>query len=111
MRGIGIGVLVLLLGGCGPGTPVTFRNASDHPLEGVVLSGSGFEATLGRVAPGESVSATVHPEGESGLAVRFRVNGRDVAYAPQDYLESTSYRVSATVNRDLSVDVTSAIGP
>ena len=99
-------VLASLLTACGSGTPVAFHNTSAHRLDGVVLSGNGFEASLGVVAPGQSLKAQVHPSGESGLAVRFTTNGRNYRYEPQDYFEGGGrYALSATVNHDLTVAV------
>ncbi len=77
-----------------------------------MLSGSGFEASLGAVAPSQSSTAHVYPSGESGLAVSFSANGREYSYEPQDYFEGGgSYKVSAKVNHDLTVAVASEIGP
>jgi hypothetical protein len=104
--------LISILSACGSGTPVSFHNASEHQLESVVLSGSGFEASLGVVAPGQSLTAKVYPSGESGLAVTFTAKGQDFSYEPQDYFEGGGrYKVSATVNRNLSVEVLSETRP
>ena len=105
-------VLASVLSACGSSTSVAFHNTSGHRLESVVLSGSGFEASLGVVAPSQSVTAHVYPAGESGLAVSFTANGREYSYEPQNYFEGGgSYKVSAKVNDDLTVAVASEIGP
>jgi hypothetical protein len=105
-------VLAFVLSACGSSTPVAFHNTSGHRLESVVLSGSGFEASLGAVAPGQALTAHVYPSGESGLAVSFAANGRGYSYQPQDYFEGGgSYKVSATVSHDLTVAVASEIRP
>ena len=102
---------ISILSACSSGTPVAFHNASEHQLERVVLSGSGFEASLGVVAPGRSLTAKVYPAGESGLVISFTANGQDFSYEPQDYFEGGGrYKVSATVGHDLSVVVQSEIG-
>lgn len=99
-------VLVFLLSACSSGTPVVFQKASEHQLDNVVLSGRGFEASLGVVAPGQSITAQIYPSGESGLAVTFTANGRGFSYKPQDYFEGGgSYKLSSTVNRNLTVVV------
>jgi len=105
-------VIALVLSSCGSGTPVTFQNSSEHRLEQVVLSGSGFEKSLAAVSPGQLIRARVHPTGESALAVSFTAKGQHFNYEPQGYFEGGGmYKVSATVGRDLSVVVDSEIGP
>lgn len=105
-------LLALFLSACGSGVPVTFKNQSESKLEAVELSGSGFKASLGVVEPGQALTATVHPSGESGLSVSFIANGQSYSYGPQDYFESGGmYKLSATVGRDLKVSVQSDIKP
>jgi hypothetical protein len=105
-------LLALVLSACGSGASVTFHNKSDYRLEAVELSGSGFKATLGVIAPGQSLTAQVYPAGESGLAVSFMANGHSYSYKPQDYFEGGGmYKLSATVDRDLTVSVDSDIRP
>src|SRR3546814_11049362 len=99
-----ITLFAFALSACGRGTPVVFDNQSKHQLEAVEISGSGFKASLGAVAPEKSLSAQVYPSGESGLAVSFTANGQDFSFKPQDYFEGGgSYKVSVTVREDLSV--------
>ncbi|WP_057659747.1 hypothetical protein [Pseudoxanthomonas dokdonensis] len=103
-------VLTSAFSACSSGTPVAFHNTSEHRLESVVISGSGFEASLGAIAPGQSITVDVYPSGESGLDVSFAAKGQDYSYGPQDYFEGGgSYKVSATVNQDLTVAVSSEI--
>ena len=105
-------IFALVLSACGAGTSVTFQNQSEYQLEAVEVSGSGFKASLGVVAPGQSLTAKVYPSGESGLAVSFMASGQSYRYEPQDYFEGGGmYKVSATVNRDLTVSVHSDIRP
>ena len=105
-------LFALVLSACGSGTSITFHNQSEHQLEMVELSGSGFKASLGVVAPHQSLTTKVIPSGESGLAVSFMVKGRSFSYKPQDYFEGGGmYKVSATVNRDLTVSVHSETRP
>jgi hypothetical protein len=105
-------IFVSVLSACGSGTPVAFHNASEHQLERVVLSGSGFEASLGVLASGQSLTTKVYPSGESGLAVSFTADGQNFSYKPQDYFEGGGrYKVSATVNHDFKVVVHSEIWP
>lgn len=105
-------VLASALSACSASTPVTLHNGSAYRLESMVFSGSGFEASLGTVAPGQSVTTRVYPSGESGLAVRFEANDRIYSYKPQGYFEGSGrYRVSAIVSTDLSVTVASELVP
>jgi hypothetical protein len=105
-------VIVSVLSACGSGTPVTLHNTSKHRLESVVISGSGFQASLGTVAAGQSLTAKVYPSGESGLAMTFTAGGKNFSYEPQDYFEGGGrYKVSATVNRNLTLAVHSDTWP
>ena len=91
---------------------VQFKNQSDHKLETVRLSGSGFEASLGEIDPGKSRTIKVHPSGDSALSVSFVADGQSYRFEPQGYFEAGGmYKVTATVSRDLSVVVDSDIGP
>jgi len=96
---------VVVLCACGSGTDVRFKNSSEYPLEAVELSGSGFKASLGTVAPGRSLTAEIYPSGETGLAVSFTAKGRRYTYEPQDYFEAGGYRVSAKVDGSLAISV------
>ncbi len=101
-------LFALVLSACGSGVTVAFHNKSNHQLKAVELSGSGFKATLGAIAPGQSISARVYPSGESGLAVSFIAKGQSFSYKPQGYFEGSGmYKVSASVNNDLTVAVDS----
>ncbi len=105
-------LIALALSACGSGTSVTFKNQSKYRLEAVQLSGSGFKASLGEVPPRQSLTVKVYPSGESGLSVSFVANGQTYNYEPQDYFEGGGmYKVSATVERDLTVSVRSDTWP
>lgn len=105
-------LFALVLSACGSGTSVAFKNQSESRLEGVELSGNGFKASLGVVSPGQSLAVKVYPSGESGLSVSFVANGRSYSYEPQDYFEGGGmYKISAIVDRDLSISVQSDIRP
>ncbi len=64
-------------------TPVHFENRSGVPLQGVTISGAGFEASLGNVGPGGTVRVRVYPAGESAIRVAFRANGQVIS-TPHD---------------------------
>ena len=105
-------LLVPALSACGSGVSTTFKNQSDHKLESVELSGSGFKASLGIVAPGQSHTIKVYPSGDSALSVSFVANGQSYSYEPQGYFSSGwMFKVSAKVERDLTVSVESDIWP
>lgn len=50
---------------------VTVVNASVDPLANLVVSGSGFSAPLGTLAPGEKKTVEVTPSGDTGQALAF----------------------------------------
>ena len=104
--------LTTALSACGSAVSVKFDNQSDHKLESVRLSGSGFEASLREIAPGKSQTVKVYPSGDSALSVSFSADGQSYRFEPQGYFEASGmYKVTATVSRDLSVVVDSDIGP
>jgi hypothetical protein len=104
-------LFIAYLSACGSGVPVKFKNQSDHKLETVRLSGSGFEASLGEIDPGESCTIKVYPSGDSALSVSFVSNGQSYRFEPQGYFEAGGmYNVTVTVSRDRSVVVDSDIG-
>lgn len=97
--------VVLILCACRSGTAVRFENQSGYPLEAVELSGRGFKASLGTVAPGRSLAAQIYPSGETDLAVSFTAKGRRYSYEPQGYFEAGNWRVSARVDGNLALSV------
>lgn len=104
-------LLITTLSACGPGVSIKFKNQSDHKLEVVELSGSGFKASLLNIAPGKSRKLKVYPSGDSALSVSFAADGQSYSFGPQGYFEGGGmYKVTATVSRDLSVVVDSDIG-
>lgn len=90
----------------GGSTPVHFENRSGVPLQGVTISGAGFEASLGSIEPGETVRARVYPAGESAIRVAFRANGQVVSTPHDVYFESGGdYEVDVRVDADLEANV------
>jgi len=101
----------IVLAGCHRATPVSIANRSGAAIEQVVVSGAGFERSLGTIEPGATVATLVHPRGESGLALSFRAGGRPVMLAPSGYVESGGrYRVRIVVDADLRADVQAGPG-
>jgi hypothetical protein len=95
---------------CGGQVPITVQNASGRDLRDVVLAGSGFADTLADLAAGQSVTVRVKPRGESGLAVSFMVDGRQIAQPASGYFEGAGrYAVKATIDSALGVNVHSAL--
>ena len=104
--------LASALSACGSGVSTTFKNQSDRELEAVELSGSGFKASLGIVAPGQSHTIRVYPSGDSALSVSFVANGQSYSSGPQGYFSGGwMWEVSAKVERDLTVSVETDIWP
>jgi hypothetical protein len=100
----------LLLAGCHRATPVSVSNRSGAPLEQVVVSGSGFEQSLGDIADGVTATTTVRPTGESGLRISFRSRGRHVVLPPSGYFEGGGrYAVTVVVTPDLGARVDSEL--
>lgn len=98
--------------GCSRATPVSVDNQSGGILEDVVISGSGFEQPLGDIAAGVTATTTVLPEGESGLRVSFRSQGRHVVLPPSGYFEGGGqYAVTVVVTPDPEADVDADLRP
>jgi hypothetical protein len=93
-----------------PRDPITVINQSDHPLENVVLTGSGFVEDIGTVSPNAASRVLVRPRGESGLQIRFDASGRTVSFGPEGYFEGGGgYVVIATVSPALAVSIKSEL--
>jgi hypothetical protein len=96
--------------GCSQSTPVTVQNLSSATLEHVVVTGSGFEASMGSIAAGATATAQVRPSGETGLKVSFLSGTHDIVIPTQGYFEGGgSYAVVATVKPDLSVVINASL--
>ena len=100
---------VLMAGACAPVSTITIRNASRSELRNVVVSGTGFRATIAVLAPGQSIVLTSHPSGDTGIAVEFDAQGRHVAAPAQDYASGGGFRVEVEVTPELSVSVRSTL--
>jgi len=105
--------LLALLGlaGCGgASTPLTVVNRSTTPVEQMVVSGSGFEQSLGSIAPGATATSELNAKGETGLAVSFSVGTQRVSLPPQGYFEGGGgYAVTVVINPDLEVSVDASL--
>ena len=98
------------LGACSQSTPVSITNRSGKELQSVAISGSGFESTLGSIAPGTTVTTQVRPSGESGLKLSFRSGKHAISLPAQGYFEGGgNYAVRAVVAQDLSVSVNASL--
>ena len=99
-----------LLGGCSDSTRVSVENRSGLLLQSVVVSGSGFEQSIGDLAPGATVKTEVRPTGESGLGISFRTNDRDIALPPSGYFEGGGqYSVTVAVTPELTASLDSRL--
>ena len=90
-------------------TPVHFENRSGVPLQGVTISGAGFEASLGNVGPGGTVRVRVYPAGESAIRVAFRANGQVISTPHDVYFEgggddAVDVIVDANLKANVNID-------
>lgn len=99
----------LLVTGCGQlPTPISVENRSGVPLQSGQISGTFFYQAIGDLAPGQTIATELGHGGDTGLAVTFVVNGRNVALAPQGYFTSNGlYVVKVVVTPDLGAKVDS----
>ena len=79
---------------------ITVSNESDVAMTNVVLSGTGFYEEIPLIAPGESYTLNVRPNGESGLSIKF-ASGSSVIYKDDlGYLEDSDfYHVTIVVGK------------
>lgn len=94
------------LTGCARQPQLTVVNQSSAPLTNLVVSGLGFSARLGTLAPGEQTRLGVSPSGDSSLRFEFDAGGKHHSVAPDCYFENSPlYRVTATIGPDFTVKV------
>ena len=101
-----VSLCLAVLTGCARQPQLTVVNQSSTPLTNLVVSGSGFSASVGTLAPGAQTRIGVSPSGESSLRFEFDAGGKHHSSAPDCYFENSSlYRVTATIGPDFSVKV------
>lgn len=94
------------LTGCARQPQLTVVNQSSAPLTNFVVSGSGFSAHLGTLAPGAQTHIGVSPSGDSSLRFEFDAGSKHFSAAPDCYFENSPlYRVTATIGPDFTVKV------
>ncbi len=97
---------ISMLAGCSKQPKITVINHSGVLLSNLVASGSGFSQSLGTLAAGAQVRASVNPTGESSLGLEFDANGKHFSSPPDGYFENSNYyQITATVEPDFSVIV------
>jgi len=105
--------LLILIGlvGCGrSGAQVTVLNHAGVAIGNIILSGSGWSASIARIEPSSAQTLTVHPRGESGLTIAFQSEGRSFSYPEKGYFEGTGdYHVTVTIETDLTATVESRL--
>ena len=107
-----VALLVAALLGCSSGAAITVTNNCPTTVRDIVLSGSGFSESVPSLAPGESSTLQVQPKGESGVAISFTAYSRKVVLQQQGYFEGGgAYRVSVSINPNLSATVRSRLWP
>ena len=101
---------IIAVAGCSDDPTITITNRSGQPLDNVVVSGSGFSASIGAMSPGAQREVAVDPRGESGVRLTFDVGEQHVDSGDQGYFEgSGGYHLAATVQPDLTVSVLSEL--
>jgi hypothetical protein len=97
----------LLASGCGAefeGPEVVVANHSDQTLNNVMLLGSGFTTSIGRIRPRSVESTIVHPIGESSIRVTFDVNGKPVDSGECcKFTNNSRYSIAVNIDRELQV--------
>ena len=102
--------LVLAWAGCSRETSMTVTNHSAGILTNIVVSGSGFSEPIGSLTAGSERQLAIHPRGESGVRGAFDAGDRHIDAGEQGYFEAGDYRVSVTIEPDLTVTVSSELG-
>jgi hypothetical protein len=103
--------LNLFLFSCSGAPAITVHNGSSATISNVSLKGNGFAETIESLKPGSSVSITVHPKGESDLAIQFDTpegkKGKDgLAY----FEASGGYRIIIEINDRFEIKAKGTIG-
>jgi hypothetical protein len=104
--------VLLFANGCGAfGHPtVTIANTSAIELQQVHLTGRGVDVVIPSIAPGVTQRVEVSPEGETGVALSFLVNGTKVTTPSQGYIEDyDAYALEFTVGPDHTVSVSNSL--
>lgn len=109
IRAIALIITGAALIGCSGPSVVTIVNRSSVTVSNVVLSGSGFTNRFESIAPGSERHFTPRPRGESAVRVIFDAAGRSVNSGEQGYFEASGYRVSAVIDTNLTVSVSSGL--
>jgi hypothetical protein len=95
------------------GAVITVENDATPvgPLRSVEVSVQGDVAHMGEIPPGEPRTARLHPRGESGVTLRFVLQGAPIA-ATGGYVEdSPVYRMALVVREGGGVFVRPCFGP
>jgi hypothetical protein len=96
--------VLLLLGGCVSGVPVSVSNGSSEPLTQVTVSGKGFSESMGRIAPGATETINIRPRTATKVRVAFEAAGQRYAATTEDEIENdTINTVKLIVGADFSL--------
>ena len=103
--------IILLLFGCSGAPTITVYNGSSMTISNISLKGNGFAETIESIKPGSSVSITVHPKGESDLAIIFdtpegKKGKNDLAY----FEASGGYKINIEINERFEITAKGTIG-
>ncbi len=80
-------------------------------LRGVEVSARGDVAQLGEIPPGEHRTARLHPRGESGVTLRFVLQGDQMAATGGYVQDGPGYRMDLVVRERGGVFVRPCFGP
>jgi len=97
-------VLVLILSACSNAPLITVFNGSSATISNLTLKGNGFVATIASIKPGEKFSVTVHPKGESSLAIQFDTPEGQKKKDDFVYFEASGgYRITIEINERFEI--------
>jgi len=96
---------VLFAAGCSNKPEVAVINHSNHELENVWISGSGFSNKLENVPVQSEIHTKFRCSGESGIRLTFQSNGTNHDTKEIGYVEDDSfYKVAIEVKPDFSAE-------
>lgn len=83
---------------------ISLVNRSSYELSSVQVDGRGFSDMLPNIQPGKSRSVVVRPQGESGISISFKADGKAVKTENLSYIESSGgYCVTFEIDASLEI--------
>lgn len=89
LRGIFIILSSLFVSSCAylQAPKITVKNLSGDFIFDITISGNGFRESIKRIKPGESITITVYPNGESDINLEFRGKSGVIVKNDLSYIE------------------------